>query len=63
MSGRMPMMFMTRVRDHRLSKPFSAGSTSIRRRCASAARRSTSLRHHQGQDGSNPFSDEDAATS
>ena len=45
------------------SKPFSAGSTSIRRRCASARDGRTSLRHHQGQDGSNPFSDEDAATS
>lgn len=32
------------------SKPFSVDSTSIRRRCASGARRSKSLRHHQGRE-------------
>ncbi len=45
------------------SKPFSAGSTSIREDAPAPRDGRTSLRHHQGQDGSNPFPDEDAATS
>ena len=45
------------------SKPFSAGSTSIRRRCASAARRSNIPSAPSRPGWSNPFPDEDAATS
>ena len=45
------------------SKPFSAGSTSIEKMRQRRETVEHILRHHQGQDGSNPFSDEDAATS
>ena len=40
----------------------SVGSTSIRRRCGSGARPSSTLRHDQGSDGRNPLPDEDPAT-
>src|SRR5215831_1735877 len=43
------------------SKPFSAGSTSIRRRCANGAKRSSIPSYNQGPNGSNTLLDEDAA--
>ena len=45
------------------SKPYNAGSTSIRRRCASGGRRRASVRHRQSPHGCHALSDEDTAAS